>query len=159
MMARARACSRSGWNAVAFCGHRLRIHQVTERLAEAGIEPSVSSVGDSYDNALAETINGLYTAEVIHRRRPGAASRLLSSQRWNGSTDSTTGGSSSRSATFRPPKLSNATTPCWNNRLWRHNLKQTASGNPARFILKCQDAAPLAALGQLLVQSGLSRQY
>ncbi|WKB51641.1 IS3 family transposase [Eleftheria terrae] len=40
----------------------------TERLAEAGIEPSVGSKGDSYDNALAETINGLYKAEVIHRR-------------------------------------------------------------------------------------------
>ena len=42
----------------------------TERLAEAGIEPSVGSVGDSYDNALAETVNGLYKAEVIHRRGP-----------------------------------------------------------------------------------------
>jgi putative transposase len=42
----------------------------TERLAEAGIEPSVGSVGDSYDNAMAETINGLYKAEVIHRRGP-----------------------------------------------------------------------------------------
>ncbi len=42
----------------------------TERLGEAGIEPSVGSVGDSYDNALAETINGLYKAEVIHRRGP-----------------------------------------------------------------------------------------
>ena len=41
-----------------------------ERLAEAGIEPSVGSVGDSYDNALAETINGLFKAEVIHRRGP-----------------------------------------------------------------------------------------
>jgi putative transposase len=40
----------------------------TERLAEAGIEPSVGSKGDSYDNALAETINGLYKAEVIHRK-------------------------------------------------------------------------------------------
>ncbi len=40
----------------------------TERLRDAGIEPSVGSVGDSYDNALAETINGLYKAEVIHRR-------------------------------------------------------------------------------------------
>ena len=40
----------------------------TERLAEAGVEPSVGSVGDSYDNALAETINGLYKAEVIHRQ-------------------------------------------------------------------------------------------
>jgi len=42
----------------------------TERLAEAGIEPSVGSVGDSYDNALAETINGLYKAEAVHRRGP-----------------------------------------------------------------------------------------
>jgi len=42
----------------------------TERLAEAGIEPSVGSVGDSYDNALAETVNGLYKAEVIYRRGP-----------------------------------------------------------------------------------------
>jgi putative transposase len=40
----------------------------TERLAEVGIEASVGSIGDSYDNALAETINGLYKAEVIHRR-------------------------------------------------------------------------------------------
>jgi putative transposase len=42
----------------------------TERLAAAGIEPSVGSVGDSYDNALAETINGLYKTEVIYRRGP-----------------------------------------------------------------------------------------
>jgi transposase InsO family protein len=40
----------------------------TDRLLQAGVEPSVGSVGDSYDNALAETINGLYKAEVIHRR-------------------------------------------------------------------------------------------
>ncbi len=42
----------------------------TERLAEAGIEPSVGSVGDSYDNALAETVIGLFKTEVIHRRGP-----------------------------------------------------------------------------------------
>ena len=42
----------------------------SERLAEAGIEPSVGSKDDSYDNALAETINGLYKAELIHRRAP-----------------------------------------------------------------------------------------
>ena len=42
----------------------------TKRLAEAGIEPSVGSVGDSYDNALAESIIGLFKAEVIHRRGP-----------------------------------------------------------------------------------------
>ncbi len=42
----------------------------TERLAEAGIEPSVGSVGDSYDNAMAETIIGLYKTEVIHLKGP-----------------------------------------------------------------------------------------
>ncbi len=42
----------------------------TEKLAEAGIEPSVGSVGDSYDNAMAETINGLYKAEVIWQLGP-----------------------------------------------------------------------------------------
>jgi transposase InsO family protein len=42
----------------------------TERLAEAGAEPSVGSVGDSYDNALAETIIGLYKTEIIHQRGP-----------------------------------------------------------------------------------------
>lgn len=42
----------------------------SERLAEAGIEPSVGCRGDSYDNALAETINGLYKTELIHRRAP-----------------------------------------------------------------------------------------
>jgi transposase InsO family protein len=42
----------------------------TERLVEAGIESSVGSVGDSYDNALAETVNGLYKTEVIHPHSP-----------------------------------------------------------------------------------------
>ena len=54
---------------VVLCGHHVSI-KYTECLAEAGIEPSVGSVGDSYDNALAETINGLYKAEVIHRCGP-----------------------------------------------------------------------------------------
>jgi transposase InsO family protein len=62
----------------------------TERLAEAGIEPSVGSVGDSYDNALAETIFG--------------TSKRSSSRPSNGSTGSTIGGFSSRSGTF--PRLS-----------------------------------------------------
>ena len=42
----------------------------TERLAEAGIEPSVGSIGDSYDNALAESVNGLYKTELIRKRGP-----------------------------------------------------------------------------------------
>jgi len=41
-----------------------------ERLSEVGISPSVGSVGDSYDNALAESINGLYKTEVIRRQGP-----------------------------------------------------------------------------------------
>jgi transposase InsO family protein len=49
----------------------------SERLAEAGIEPSVGSKGDSYDNALAETINGLYKAELIHRRAPWKTRELV----------------------------------------------------------------------------------
>ena len=64
----------------------------TERLAEAGIEPSVGSVGDRYDNALAETINGLYKpvlsfaegAEVIWRQRswPNASAVEMATLRW-----------------------------------------------------------------------------
>ena len=42
----------------------------TERLAEAGIEPSVETRGDSYDNAMAESVIGLFKAEVIHRLGP-----------------------------------------------------------------------------------------
>ncbi|MBB5405190.1 transposase InsO family protein [Paraburkholderia atlantica] len=56
------------------CGDRappkyVSIHY-TERLAGTGVESSVGTVRDSYDNALAETINGLYKAELIHRRGP-----------------------------------------------------------------------------------------
>jgi transposase InsO family protein len=47
----------------------LSIHY-TERLGQAGIAPSVGSVGDSYDNALAETVIGLFNTEVIRRRGP-----------------------------------------------------------------------------------------
>lgn len=44
--------------------------QYTERPAEAGITPSVGSVGDPYANALVKTINSLYKTEVIHQREP-----------------------------------------------------------------------------------------
>ena len=49
----------------------------SERLAEAGIKPSVGSKGDSYDNALAETINGLYKAGLIDRRAPWKSKESL----------------------------------------------------------------------------------
>ena len=56
----------------------------TQRLAEANLVPSVGSVGDSYDNALAETINGLYKAEVIWRQRswPTASAVEMATLRW-----------------------------------------------------------------------------
>ncbi|MGY4158086.1 hypothetical protein ACVINW_003928 [Bradyrhizobium sp. USDA 4461] len=102
----------------------------TERLAEAGVEPSVGSVGDSYDNALAETINGLYKAEVIHRRGPwrsfeaGEFATLEWVEWFNNRRLLESIG------TARPPKPNNATMPCWNNPPWRHNLDQLASGKP-----------------------------
>jgi transposase InsO family protein len=55
----------------------------TERLAQAGIEASVGSVGDSYDNALAESIHGLYQTELIHARRwPSRADVELATLKW-----------------------------------------------------------------------------
>ena len=56
----------------------------TQRLAEANLVSSVGSVGDSYDNALAETINGLYKAEVIWRRRswPGVSAVEMATLHW-----------------------------------------------------------------------------
>ena len=56
----------------------------SERLGEAGIEPSVGNTGDSYDNALAETINGLYKTELIHKRGPWKSVESLEweTQKW-----------------------------------------------------------------------------
>jgi putative transposase len=56
----------------------------TQRLAEANLVPSVGSVGDSYDNALAETINGLYKAEVVWRQRswPSVSAVGMATLRW-----------------------------------------------------------------------------
>jgi len=66
-------CSRTGTQGLVHHSDRgcqyLSI-RYTERLAEAGVDASVGSVGDSYDNALAETINGLYKTEVIRHRGP-----------------------------------------------------------------------------------------
>ena len=52
----------------------------TERLAEAGIQPSVGAVGSSYDNALAETINGLYKTELIKPRKPWRTVELATAE-------------------------------------------------------------------------------
>jgi transposase InsO family protein len=102
----------------------------TERLAEAGIEPSLGSVGDSYDNALAETINGSTRPKSSTGADRGDRSTRSSSPPSNGRTGSTTGGSWSPSATIRRPKPRSATTPYWNNQPWRRDSNRTASGKP-----------------------------
>lgn len=76
----------------------------TERLGEAGIALSVGSVGDRYDNALAETIIGLFKTEIIRRSAFGAASKRSRSLRSSGSIGSTTAPCSSRSAMYLPPR-------------------------------------------------------
>jgi transposase InsO family protein len=83
----------------------------SERLAEAGAVASVGSREDSYDNALAETINGLYKTEVIRRRGLGRTSTMWSSPPSNGSTGSTTGACSNRSETSRRPNTKCSTGP------------------------------------------------
>ncbi len=65
----------------------------TERMVDAGIKSSVGSVGDSYDNAMAESIIGLYKAEVIHRQGPWRSVDGV-----DGSTGSISGGFCNRSA-------------------------------------------------------------
>jgi putative transposase len=56
----------------------------TERLAEVGVVRSVGSRGDSYDNALAESVNGLYKAELVYRQGPwrGIEDLELATLRW-----------------------------------------------------------------------------
>jgi putative transposase len=102
----------------------------SESLAEAGIEPSVGSVGDSYDNAVAETINGLYRARSSIGEDHGGRLKQSSSPHWSGWTGSTTVDCLNPSATFHLPKPNNDTTPCWTTSPWLRNLNQMASGDP-----------------------------
>ncbi len=99
----------------------------TARLVGASIEPSVGSVGDSYDNAQAETINGLFKAEVIHRRGPWRSFEAVENANLEWVDWYNTVASSRRSATSLPPRpkraimLSSATKP------WPSDPRQTAS--------------------------------
>ena len=102
----------------------------TERLAEAGIEPSVGRVGDSYDNALAETINGLFKTELIHRHGPWRSAETveLATLGWvdwfnNRRLLEPIGN-------IRRPKLKRAIMPKLASTPWRRDSNQTASGKP-----------------------------
>ena len=84
-------------------------------------------------NALAETIHGLYKAEVIHQLgvwRSFEAVEFATLQHSNGWTGSIPSGCWSRSATSRRRKPRHATMPPWNGRLWPRDPNQIASGNP-----------------------------
>ena len=80
-----------------------------ERLADASIDPSVSSIGGPYDNALAETLNGLYKAEIIHRLGPWKTLPLSHGNPSNESIGSTTVACLHPSDTSRHPRLNRGT--------------------------------------------------
>jgi hypothetical protein len=75
----------------------------TERLVEAEAVSSVRSNGDSQNNALAESVNGLYKAELLNRHGPGDRSQRWSSRPPNGSTSGTPAGFIPATATFHRP--------------------------------------------------------
>src|SRR5205814_4236854 len=87
----------------------------TDRLAEAGIAPSVGSRGDSYDNALAESVIGLFKTKVIRRQGPWRHLEAVDLRRSIGSTDSTCAGCSNPLATCRRRSTKHATIrrPMW----------------------------------------------
>ena len=95
----------------------------TERLAEAGIEPSVGSVGDSYDNALAETINGLYKTEVIHRCGPWRSFEWpwRDGHPWRNAV--ATGWATTAAQAFAEMTIGNILSPC-RSRSWRNHYAQ-----------------------------------
>lgn len=102
----------------------------TQRLAEAELVPSVGSVGDSYDNALAETINGLYKAEVIWRQRswPNASAVAMATLRWiDWFNKHRLFGPIGHIPPAEPkPTTMQPSTPS----IWSHDSNETASGKP-----------------------------
>lgn len=114
----------------------------SERLSEAGIEPSVGSLGDSYDNALAETINGLYKAEVIHRPGPWKSVEAVELATLEGSHGSTITACLSRSGTFRQPKPRQTTTAVEPSRPSPPDSNKRPQRNPGGFSPPCAPDSP-----------------
>jgi transposase InsO family protein len=84
-------------------------HSARLACQRAGIEPSVGSWGDSYGNALAETINGFYKTELIHRRAPWKTRESVGWRHSSGSTGSSISDCWSRLAMYRRLKLRQTT--------------------------------------------------
>ena len=91
------------------CGVQYLSIRYTERLAEAGIEPSVGSIGDSYDNAMAESVIGLFKTEVIRREGPGEVLTMWSTRHSTGCPGTTSTAFSNRSDTFLQSSSSRCT--------------------------------------------------
>jgi putative transposase len=105
----------------------------TERLAAEGVVTSVGSRGDSYDNALAESVIGLYKSELIFNRGPWRIVEEVELPRWRGSTGGTPPGSTRRSETFLRTS-SRLLTTLSNSRPWRPvstkpSLRETRGGS------------------------------
>ena len=120
-----------GLTAHSDAGTRYTAMLYTDRLAEAGIAPSIGSVGDSFDNAMAESIMGLYKAEVIPAANAGTPSSRPGGRPCGGSHGSTTTGSTKHSAISHPPSSRSTTTvkplrPSWSESRNEH------SGIPGR---------------------------
>ena len=102
----AAAAASSGSSPTPTPGRSSRRVRFTERLDEIGARPSIGTVADTYDNALAETTNGLYKTECVYgpdATRPGTTSTSSSSPRCRGCTGSTSTASTATAATSRPP--------------------------------------------------------
>ena len=87
------------------CGGQYLSIRYPELLTDAGNYPSMGSKGDSYDNAMAESVIGLLKSELIRRRDPWRNLESVASRRWNGKTGSTTKGFLSLSAMCRRQSL------------------------------------------------------
>jgi putative transposase len=125
----------------------------TERLAQAGIEPSVGTTGDSYDNALAESVIGLYKKRSTAAGR-GKESKTSSSRRWSGSRGTTRVACSSRSGTF--PRTSSSGPTTVTSRLrpsWRQS-RNLVSGKPGA-VQERWSPWPWVLLGLFLVGGGM----
>ena len=111
----------------------------TERLAEAGIAPSVGSVGDSYDNALAETVIGLFKTEAIRRLGPWRNLEAVGFAALEGIDWFNRRRLLEPIGNIPPPKPRHATTPIRRTSPWRRrDSNQPASGEPGAV----HDAAP-----------------
>ena len=103
------------------CGSQYLSFRHTERLTEAGIEPSVGSVGDSYDNTLAETINGLFKAEAIHRRGPWRSFDAVEYATLEWVDGSTIADCWNPSGVSRQQKQRQSSTRLWKDQKWPRN--------------------------------------